>query len=345
MAEQAKVADKLAVIRSIWHDSGSHGTSAHMTQSGYYLRDRQKRENEMPSIGSLTARIRGANADGMPAFVSIPTSMRFGRAGWLGKGFNPFETSKSADNKNFKVPNLTLVSGLSDERLTDRRALLSGFDEARTIVDNRGVTEATDDFTRQAFEMVTGDAARKAFAIEEETDGTRDRYGRNSIGQNVLLARRLVERGVTFVTVRCNSLGSWDDHNGIAKRMQDKGPGYDQAVAALVSDLYETGLYKKIMVVAMGEFGRTPRINKNAGRDHWGRVMSVVMSGGDLKVGQVIGSSDSQGSEPVDQPYRPEHVLATLYRHLGIDPQTTFFDNAGRPRYVLERRELIPELV
>ncbi len=345
MAEQAKVADKLAVIRSIWHDSGSHGTSAHMTQSGYYLRDRQNRENEMPSIGSLTARIRGANADGMPAFVSIPTSMRFGRAGWLGKGFNPFETSKSADNKNFKVPNLTLVSGLSDERLTDRRALLSGFDEARTIVDNRGVTEATDDFTRQAFEMVTGDAARKAFAIEEETDGTRDRYGRNSIGQNVLLARRLVERGVTFVTVRCNSLGSWDDHNGIAKRMQDKGPGYDQAVAALVSDLYETGLYKKIMVVAMGEFGRTPRINKNAGRDHWGRVMSVVMSGGDLKVGQVIGSSDSQGSEPVDQPYRPEHVLATLYRHLGIDPQTTFFDNAGRPRYVLERRELIPELV
>ena len=345
MTEQAKVADKLAVIRSIWHDSGSHGTSAHMTQSGYYLRDRQNRENEMPSIGSLTARIRGANADGMPAFVSIPTSMRFGRAGWLGKGFNPFETARNADDKNFTVPNLTLVSGLSDERLTDRRALLSGFDEARTIVDNRGVTEATDDFTRQAFEMVTGDAARKAFAIEEETDGTRDRYGRNSIGQNVLLARRLVERGVTFVTVRCNSLGSWDDHNGIAKRMQDKGPGYDQAVAALVSDLYETGLYKKVMVVAMGEFGRTPRINKSAGRDHWGQVMSVVMSGGDLKVGQVIGASDSQGAVPTEQPYRPEHVLATLYRHLGIDPQTTFFDNAGRPRYVLERRELIPELV
>ncbi|MBI1311689.1 DUF1501 domain-containing protein [bacterium] len=345
MAEQAQVADRLAVIRSIWHDSGSHSTSAHLTQSGYYLRDRQNRDNEMPCIGSLTARIRGANAEGIPSFVSIPNSMRFGRAAWLGKGFNPFETNKSADDRNFQVPNLTLIGGLTDERLADRRELLSGFDEACTIVDNRGAAEATDDFTRQAFEMVTGDAARQAFAIDEESDETRDRYGRNSIGQNVLLARRLVERGVTFVTVRCNPLGSWDDHNGVAKRMREKGPGYDRAVAALISDLYETGLYKKVMVVAMGEFGRTPRVNRNAGRDHWGRVMSVVMSGGDLKVGQIIGSSDSKGAEPHEQPYRPEHVLATLYRHLGIDTQATFLDNAGRPRYVLERRELIPELV
>ncbi|MHC4877097.1 MAG: DUF1501 domain-containing protein [Planctomycetota bacterium] len=344
MTEQAKVADRLAVIRSIWHDSGSHGTSSHMTQSGYYLRDRQNRENEMPSIGSLTARIRGANADGMPAFVSIPSSMRFGRAAWLGKGYNPFETGKNADDKNFQVPNLTLMRGLTDERLTDRRALLAGFDESQRIIDNRGAAEATDDFTRQAFEMVTGNAARQAFAIDEESDEVRNHYGRNAIGQNVLLARRLVERGVTFVTVRCNSLGSWDDHNGVEKRMRAKGPGYDQAVAALVSDLYESGLYKKVMVVAMGEFGRTPRVNKNAGRDHWGQVMSVVLSGGDLKVGQVIGSSDGKGAVPVDQPYRPENVLAVLYRHLGIDPQTTFFDNAGRPRYVLERREMIPEL-
>lgn len=345
MTEQAQVADRLAVIRSVWHDSGSHGTSAHLTQSGYYLRDRQNRENEMPCIGSLTARIRGANARGIPAFVSIPGSMRFGRAAWLGKGFNPFETGRNADDRRFQVPNLTLTGGLTDERLSDRRALLSGFDEARTIIDNRAAAEATDDFTRQAFEMVTGDAARQAFAIDEESDTTRDRYGRNSIGQNVLLARRLVERGVTFVTVRCNSLGSWDDHNGVAKRMRDKGPGYDRAVAALVRDLYDTGLYEKVMVVAMGEFGRTPRVNRNAGRDHWGRVMSVVMSGGDLKVGQVVGSSDSKGAEPREQPYRPEHVLATLYRHLGIDPQATFLDNAGRPRYVLERRELISELV
>lgn len=345
MEKQAVVADKLAIIRSMHHSSGSHGTSSHLTQSGYYLRNNQNRDNEMPSIGSITAKVRGSNAEGIPAFVSIPTSMRFGRAAWLGKGFNPFETGKSADTKGFKVPNLTLMKGLTNDRLADRRGLLSGFDKACAIQDNHGVADATDDFTRQAFEMVTGDSARSAFAIEEESEAMRDRYGRNSIGQNVLLARRLVERGVTFVTVRCSTLGSWDDHNGIEKRMRAKGPGIDQAIAAITSDLYETGLAEKVVVVAMGEFGRTPRINRNAGRDHWGRVMSVMLTGGDLKVGQVIGASDSNGSEPAERPYRPENVLALLYRHLGIDPMMTFPDMSGRPRYLLEDRKLITELV
>ena len=345
MSKQAAIADKLAVIRSIHHNSSSHGTSSHMTQTGYYLNDNQNRNNEMPCVGSYTMRMRGANAQGIPAFVSIPQSMRYGRAAWLGKGNNPLETSRSADDKRFEVPNLTLLSGINQERLADRRGLLSGFDDARRIVDNHGAAEATDEFTRQAFDMVTGDAARKAFAIDEENDATRDRYGRNSIGQNVLLAKRLVESGVTFVTVRVNTLGSWDDHGGIEKRMNDKGPALDQAIASLVTDLYETGLHQKVMVVAMGEFGRTPRVNKTAGRDHWGRVMSVLMSGGDLKVGQVVGASDSSGGVPVESPYRPENVLALLYRHLGIDPSLTFPDNAGRPRYLLETRELINELV
>ena len=345
MEKQAAIADKLAVIRSIHHDSGSHGTSSHMTQSGYYLSDRQVRDNEMPCIGSVTARLRGANAEGVPPFVSIPRLMRFGGAAWLGKGFNPFETGKSADAKDFHVPNLTLLNGLTSDRLADRRGLLSGFDSAKRIIDNRGAAEATDDFTRQAFDMVTGDAARAAFDIEAETVETRDRYGRNPLGQDILLARRLVERGVTFVTVRANTKGSWDDHTGIADRMKAKGPFIDQGIAALVSDLYETGLAEKVMVVAMGEFGRTPRINKNAGRDHWGQVMSVMMSGGNLKVGQIVGASDSNGAVPAERPYRPENVLATLYHHLGIDPQLTFNDRSGRPRYILERRNVVHELV
>lgn len=345
MSQQAGIADKLAIIRSIHHDSGSHGTSSHMTQSGYYLRDRQNRDNEMPSIGSYTAKLRGPNAAGMPPFVSIPNSMRFGRAAWLGKGFNPFETGKSADTKGFTVPNLTLLNGLTADRMDDRRSLLSGFDASLRVYDNRGAAEATDDFTRQAFDLVTGDSARDAFAIEEESDATRDRYGRNSIGQNILLAKRLVERGVTFVTVRMSTLGSFDDHRDVAGRMKAKGPGMDQGIAALVSDLYETGLAEKVMVVAMGEFGRTPKINASAGRDHWGRVMSVMLSGGDLKVGQIVGASDSNGSVPAEQPYRPENVLAILYRHLGIDAHATFKDHSGRPRYVLERRELVSELV
>lgn len=345
MVEQAKIMDKLAIIRSIHHDSGSHGTSSHLTQTGYYLQDRQNRDNDMPCIGSYTSKIRGANESGMPAFVSIPTSMRYGRAGWLGKGYNPFDTGRSADDKRFQVPNLTLLKGLSQERLKDRRALLSGFDAGRRTVDNHGVADAIDSFTRNAFEMVTGDEARKAFDINQESDETRDRYGRNSIGQNILLARRLVEHGVTIVTVRANTLGSWDDHNGVANRMNQKGPGYDRGVAALISDLHERGLDRRTIVVCMGEFGRTPRVNRNAGRDHWGRVMSVALAGGGLKTGQIVGSSDSLGAVPQDRPYRPENVLAVLYRHLGIDPSLTFNDKSGRPRYILEDRGLINEIV
>ena len=345
MARQARILDKMAVIRSIHHDSGSHGTSAHLTQTGYYLRDRQNRENDMPCIGSYAAKLRGSNSEGVPAFVSLPRSMRFGRAAWLGKGFNPFETIRNADRKGFKVANLTPLRGLDNDRLQNRKQLLADFDASRRILDTRGAAAATDRFTRAAFEMVTGDLARRAFDISQEDEATRDRYGRNSIGQNTLLARRLIEHGVTLVSVRVNSLGSWDDHNQIAKRMRAKGPAYDQAVATLIEDLHQRGLERRVMVVCMGEFGRTPKINRNAGRDHWGRVMSVALAGGDIRTGQVIGSSDEQGAVPASLPYRPENVLAVLYRHLGVDAASTFLDNSGRPRYVLEQRELIKELI
>jgi len=345
MAEQAKIMDKLAVIRSIHHNSGSHGTSSHLTQTGYYLRDRQNRNNDMPCIGSYVARIRGANRPGLPAYVSIPRDMRYGNAAWLGKGYNPFSTNDDADDKNFRVPNLTLMRGLTTERLEDRRSLLKGFDATRRMVDNKGVAEAMDQFTHQAFNMVTGDRARDAFDINQEPDTICDHYGRNRIGQNLLLARRLVEKGVTFVSVRANRLGSWDDHNGIEKRMKRKGPAYDRGVAALVNDLHDRGLAKNVMVVCMGEFGRTPRVNRNAGRDHWGRVMSVALAGGDIRTGVVVGSSDSKGAVPDSKPYRPENVLAMLYRHMGIDPKLTFPDHSGRPRYILEDRKPIRELL
>jgi len=345
MEQQARIADQLSVLRAVWHDSGSHGTSSHLTQTGYYLNDRQSRENSMPCIGSVTARIRGANEEGLPSYVAIPRNMRFGTAAWFGKGFNAFETGKSADRKNFKVPNLTLLRGLTDDRLADRRKLLAYFDASRKTIDNNGVSEAMDDFTHQAFEMVTGDKARDAFDIEAESEQTRDRYGRNSLGQDMLLARRLVEAGVTFVTVRANSLGSWDNHRDIAKSMKKKGPAFDRGVAALISDLQERGLSEDVMIVGMGEFGRTPRINRNAGRDHWGRVMSVMLAGGRIRKGVIVGASDSNGATPHEAPYRPENVLAMLYRHLGIDASLTFTDNSGRPRYLLERRELVSELI
>ena len=177
--------------------------------------------------------------------------------------------------------------------------------------------------------MVTGERARAAFDIAQEDDSTRDRYGRNRVGQCMLLARRLVEAGVTFVTVRA---GGWDNHGKIANAMNKMGRQYDRGIAALVADIYDRGLDQDVLVVSMGEFGRTPRINKQAGRDHWGRLMSVLLSGGGLNVGQVVGSSNSKGEVPVDAPYRPENVLATVYRHLGINPETTITDLNGRAK-------------
>lgn len=343
LPEQAKIADKLAIIRSIHHDSASHGTSSHLTQTGYYLRDVQNRANEMPSIGSIAARLRGPNAPGMPSFVSMPRAMRYGTAAWFGKAYNPFVVDGDPSQADFKVNNLFLEGDLTLGRLDTRRGLLDSLDAQRRMVDNEGVSAALDQFTRQAFEMLTTDRAREAFKLTQESEAMRDRYGRTITGQSLLLARRLVESGVTFVTVRMND--SWDDHVNVEKRMRDKAPAFDHGLAALISDLYERGLDRDVMVVAMGEFGRTPRINSNAGRDHWGAVMSVLMSGGGLRVGQVIGSSNAKGEVPQDQPYRPENVLATVYRHLGIDPAATYNDLAGRPRYILERRETIGELV
>ena len=188
---------------------------------------------------------------------------------------------------------------------------------------------------------MTGDRARNGFDLAKENAKTRDRYGRNTTGQSILLARRLVEAGVTFVTVR---VGGWDDHQRLVERLKTKAPQYDQAMAALVTDLHQRGMERDVLVVAMGEFGRTPRVNKTAGRDHWGSVMSVLLAGGGLKTGQVIGNSNRKGEIPTASPYRPEDILGVVYRHLGIDPELTFEDHAGRPRYVLERAEPIVEL-
>jgi hypothetical protein len=342
MPRQASAMRRLAIVRSIHHNSSSHETSSHLVQTGYYLRDRQNRENEMPCAGALAARMCGSNQQGTPAYVAIPQAMRSGTAAYLGKAYNPFVTGSDPNRPNFRINNLELAKSLSGKRLRNRRALLASLDRGSRVVDNHGVTSAMDDFTGQAFEMVTGRRAREAFDIHAEDPRTRDRYGRNAVGQSMLLARRLVEAGVTFVTVR---VPGWDDHQDIKKRMRQKGPAYDCGMAALVNDLYDRGLDRDVLVVAMGEFGRTPRVNKNAGRDHWGAVMSVLLAGGGLRVGQIVGNSNRKGEAPVEQPYRPEHVLAMVYRHLGIDPAQTFEDLSGRPRYVLEDRQLIDELI
>jgi hypothetical protein len=341
MVQQAAIADKLAVIRSIHHKSSSHEISAHLVHTGYYLRNPQRRDNEMPAVGSISARLRGASAGGLPPYVAM-TEPRYGNAGWLGKVYNPFVIQGDPGAPGFRVRSISLDARMPISHLNDRRRLLAEFDRMHDLADNQGVAGALDRFTGQAFEMITSDRARKAFDVNAEDAKTRDAYGRNAVGQSLLLARRLVEAGVTFVNV-C-AIG-WDDHRQIAKGIQSKAPQFDRGMAALVRDLSDRGLDRDVLVVAMGEFGRTPRVNEFAGRDHWGSLMSVLIAGGGLRMGQVIGSSNSKGEVPADRPYGPENVLATIYRHLGIDPATTLTDLNGRPRYVLDERDVVQELV
>ena len=344
MVHQANVLDRLSIVRSVHHSSNSHDPSSHLTQTGYYKRGPKggrSSADTMPCFGSVIAKVRGANASGLPAYVAVPNTMRNGQASYLGKSFNPFETVNDASRPDFKVQNLSLVGGLNDGRLDDRRGLLSSLDNQRRLLDLEGSADAVDRFTEQAFALVTGPRAQAAFDLQDEADSLRDSYGRNSTGQSLLLARRLVEAGVTCVTVRVTG---WDDHRKLAPGLKQRGPAYDQGMAALVTDLYDRGLQNDVLIVAMGEFGRTPRYNGNAGRDHWGAVMSVLLAGGGLKPG-IVGASNSRGEVPAASPCRPENVLAMIYRHLGIDSRLTFDDFSGRPRYVLEERGLITELL
>jgi hypothetical protein len=341
MAEQAKIADKLAIVRSIHHRHNSHDPSSHLSQTGYYKTGKKGGPNQSPCFGSVIAKIRGPNNPSLPGYVAVPSIMRNGQAAYLGQAFNPFETISDPNDPKFNVRNLQLEKNLSLERLNDRRQLLTTLDTRQRLADLDGAAAAVDAFSRQAFDLVHGSRAREAFDIGRESAAVRDRYGRNTVGQSMLLARRLVEAGVTCVTVRCTG---WDDHNKIAKGLKGRAPQYDLGVATLVQDLYDRGLQRDVLVVAMGEFGRTPRINKNAGRDHWGSLMSVLLAGGDLEP-RVVGASNPKGEVPIDALYRPENVLAMIYRHLGIDPAHTFSDPSGRPRYVLDEREVIRELV
>lgn len=342
MPEQAKIMDRLSIIRSVFHERNSHDPSSHLTQTGYYKDGRKNGPNEMPSIGSITAKIRGPNEKGLPSYVGVPRTMRNGQAAYLGAGYNPFESGGNPNSDRYRVNNLGLVRGLTAGRLGDRSRLLNELDATSRVMDTTGVAESVDHFGRAAFELVSGNRARRAFDIGAESDKLRERYGRSTTGQSLLLARRLVESGVTFVSVRA---GGWDNHKSIQKAVERNARPLDQGIAALVGDLHDRGMQDDVLIVAMGEFGRTPRVNRNAGRDHWGAVMSVLVAGGGFKMGQIIGKSDSKGAVPVEKPYRPEHVLASIYHHLGIDTSMTFADSSGRPRYVLETDEIIQELI
>jgi len=301
----------------------------------------------------------GARQPGMPPGVAIPYAMSIGiRPGYFGGSYlgiehDPFQTQGDPNAKTFKVQNLNLPGKLTVDRLEDRRLLQNRFDRLRRDADTSGMIDAMDRFDAQAFDMVAGEKARAAFDISQEDDALRDRYGRNSWGQSVLLARRLVEAGTTFVT--CH-FGGWDSHWNHQRTMERHLPRVDMAVHGLFTDLHDRGLLDQVTVIVMGEFGRTPKMNDGGnggppmsqgtpGRDHWGNAMSVLIGGGGLKGGQVIGSTNRLGEVPQDRPLRPGDIHHTIFKVLGVDPNISFVNHAGRPIPAIDHGSVIDELV
>jgi len=343
LPKQAQIMDKLAILRSAYHTNAGHGMGSQWMQTGYQATI-EVNDNIYPSTGSVVAKMKGANDPGLPAYVNLPRQVGFGKAAYLGASYNPFSPDSSPNDPAFQVKNLKLPQRVDAARLDSRKQLLHDLDTIRRDIDTKGDLEGLDTFYRDAMEMVTNTKAQTAFDVNKESVKLRDRYGRNDLGQSCLLARRLVEAGVTFVTIQAG--GGWDTHKDNFKEQKVKLlPQFDSAVAALVTDLHERGLQDDVLVMAMGEFGRTPKINKDAGRDHWPGAMSVLYACGGLKMGQAVGTTNALAEYPTSKPATPGCVLGTMYHVLGIDPKHAFFDDAQRPLSILAEGEPVKELV
>ncbi len=352
----AKIMDKWSIIRSLHHDDAGHSRGDQICFTGYPagLRDDL---NYHPSCGSIVARQLGHKNPHLPPYVVIPRLMPGTSSAYLGQVYAPFETQADpAQPGPFSLPNFSLVEGVSLDRIEARKSLLTGFDKLRRDVDNTGALEAMDGFQRQAWDIVSGPTARTAFDLDAEPQSVRERYGfmaeykaptpdRCGVpawSQRVLLARRLVEAGVRLVTV---DVRWWDTHVRGYETMRDGFlPRWDRAYTALIEDLDQRGMLDSTMVIAWGEFGRTPRVNATGGRDHYPGVFSAALAGGGVRGGRVVGASDQHGAFPADNAKTPQDVLATMYRHLGIDIEESYPDHQGRPHRVLPSGEPINEL-
>jgi hypothetical protein len=378
MPMHAKIADKYNLIRSVAHGFADHGGGHKRFLTGRKPATPTGTVNDAPMVGSLVSKVlqtRRNNPEGLSNYVvtgngrvnSVDT-FAFGSA-YLGSDTHPFSVSTDPNEENFKVRNLTLAGGLNASRLNDRMHLLRGLDHLRREVDAGDMMGVSDVFNQRALSMITSPVARKAFDLSNEPTELRDRYGRHEWGQRALMARRLVEAGVSWVTVVMENpyvsgikmpeygVYNWDSHAVNCHLYNDarvRFPIYDRTITALIEDIHNRDLQEKVMLVVTGEFGRTPRINTQAGsrtgimqpgRDHWPRAMSMLVTGGGMRTGQVIGQTNSKGEEPKDRPLTPNDLWATVYRHLGIDYTKTFPDHTGRPMHILPFGEPIEELL
>jgi hypothetical protein len=324
----ARQFDKLSLIRGHDPQNGSHGVADHLMMSGHRFNPAMA----FPCYGSVVARERGYR-DGMFPFVQLGRSIdrRFngGVGGFLGDQYNPFEVHDDPSGAAFRVRDLSLPSDAERVRLERRYSMLGELDSYQQAVENAPPVQARDAFYERAHTLITSPRAKEAFDLTRESDRVRDSYGRNSLGQSCLLARRLIEAGVHFVTV---TDGGWDTHQNNFRSLKDRLlPRLDRAYATLLQDLHQRGLLDNTLVVWFGDFGRTPKVNPSAGRDHWSTAGVACMGGGGIKRGEVVGATNAQGEVVVDNPVRPQDLAATIYHALGIPLNTWYRAQDGRP--------------
>jgi uncharacterized protein (DUF1501 family) len=359
--KQAKLADKFTLVRSLNHTVDIHsdgGIEVLCGKRNRVLDPLSQSKSEHPDFGSVASKVRGLGPDAIPPYVGIPSGPYMTRPAYLGMHHAAFN-SGNPEAPNYRPPQLS-ISAEKAALLDNRKQLLAELDRYRRENDPSEKLKSTDEFRSLAYELLTSPKAAAAFDLSKEDDQLRDRYGRHAWGQGCLLARRLAEAGTAVISVTINTpkngpeFTNWDDHIMNAGRpghfgdyMRTRLPYMDECLSALIEDIYDRGLDKQILVVAMGEFGRTPRLSHNAqgtGRNHWPQAYSALLSGGGLKMGQTIGATNSKGEFPTERPYSPQDLLATLYRHLGIDPLATFPDATGRPLRILDEGRPIREL-
>jgi len=340
--------DKFSLVRSFGHRNSNHGEADHYMLTGYHpaagFNPTLRPNNQRPSHGSVIARSLGPRG-GVPAYVCVPRMHESGGAAYLGPAAEPFVIEADPAAPAFEVPDLLPPLTLDADRLDTRRELLSRVDRyqrsAEAQANRRAAT--TETFRQRAFELMTSPEAKRAFDIQAEPDAVRDAYGRHTLGQSCLMARRLVEAGVRCVTVEHSN---WDTHdNNFAVLKKELLPYLDTALSGLFADLAERGRLERTLVVVTGEFGRTPRINRNAGRDHWGPAFTVALGGGGIRGGVVVGRSDARAEKPAENPYGPEDLAATMYHLLGIDSDNEFHTPEGRPVKIANQGRLIRELL
>ncbi len=339
LPRMAKTMNKVALVRSGAHNNDHHETATNWVLSGRF----GSAFGDYPAIGAVVAHETGFNGK-MPPYVAVPRNPSFtwelGKSVYLGGRCESFKAG-DPNTKDYRVQDLTSPETLSDKRTRRRESLLQAVDGLAKKIEENDQLNTFDAFHQRAAQMVLSSEARAAFAIDRESEKLRDRYGRNTFGQSALLARRLIESGVRFVTV---NYGGWDHHAKIFDSLKNKLPEFDQGFSALIEDAHQRGLMKDTLIVCFGEFGRTPKMNKDAGRDHWGQAASLLFAGAGVKPGQVIGATDKQGAFVTRRPVSPADVACTLYEALGINPQKALTTPDGRPVEILDQGETVREL-